>query len=451
MNLKSAFLGGIALLSVGAANAAVPAEEAKKLGTTLTPVGGEMAGNKDGTIPAYTGGLTIAPAGFDKASGLRPDPFAAEKPSATITGKNLEQYASKLTEGAKALLKKYPDFKIELFPTHRTVAFPKYVLDNTLKNALRAKTTEGGLVLSDAFGGYPFPIPSTGYEAMWNHIVRYSGFAMTTKYTAYNVDSTGHAVISTTGELFEQYPYYDPNKTLETNASDLYYEIKINYTGPSRRAGEGLLVWESSNPIEKGRRAWQYLPGQRRVRLAPDIAYDTPNPGTAGSTTYDDAFTFNGAMDRYDFKLLGKKEMIVPYNQYRFLFGNPEAAATPNFANPAMTRWELHRVWVVEASLKPGVRHIYARRLFYLDEDSWTALASDEFDAKGDLFRSQFDVFTPIYDVPAINTDSNIYYDFVAGSWGFSGIPGTKGAHYPEKGWSDKEWTSDSLAASGVR
>ncbi len=60
-----------------------------------------------------------------------------------------------------------------------------------------------------------------------------------------------------------------------------------------------------------------YLPGQRRVKAAPDVAYDTPNPGTAGATTYDDAFMFNGAMDRYDFKLIGKKEMYVPYNAYK--------------------------------------------------------------------------------------------------------------------------------------
>ena len=36
------------------------------------------------------------------------------------------------------------------------------------------------------------------------------------------------------------------------------------------------------------------------MKLAPDIAYDTPNPGTTGTATYDDAFVFNGAIDRYD-------------------------------------------------------------------------------------------------------------------------------------------------------
>jgi len=450
MNFKHALLGGVALLWLQSVSAAVSADEAKKLGTSLTPVGGEMAGNKDGSIPAYTGGLTTPPAGFDKASGVRPDPFAAEKPVLTITGKTLQASEGKLTEGTKELLKKYPDFRVEVFPTHRTVALPKYVQENTLKNATRAKTSEGGLVLSDAFGGYPFPIPATGYEAMWNHILRYEGQAYKIKYTAMNVDSSGHAVISTTGEITEQYPYYDATKTLESNTSDLYYQVKINYSGPSRRAGESLLVWESLNPIEKGRRAWQYLPGQRRVRLAPDIAYDTPNPGTAGSTTYDDAFTFNGAMDRYDFKLLGKKEMYVPYNMYRFEYGDPQKAATPNYANPDMVRWELHRVWVVEATLKPGTRHIYARRVFYLDEDSWTALASDEYDAKGGLFRSQFGALAPSYDVPAPLADSNIYYDFVAGSWGFSGIAGSNGVRYIDP-LPEKDWSADSLAAAGIR
>ena len=35
---------------------------------------------------------------------------------------------------------------------------------------------------------------------------------------------------------------------------------------------------------------------------------------------------FNGAMDRYDFKLIGKKEMVIPYNAYRFQYDQPDSA-----------------------------------------------------------------------------------------------------------------------------
>jgi hypothetical protein len=98
----------------------VTADEAKQLGTTLTQVGAEKAGNKEGTIPEYTGGLTTAPAGFDKGKGVRPDPFASEKPVASIDAKNMDKYADKLSEGTKALMQANADYRIDVYPTHRT-------------------------------------------------------------------------------------------------------------------------------------------------------------------------------------------------------------------------------------------------------------------------------------------------------------------------------------------
>jgi len=451
MNYKIALMGGIALLAATTVHAAVSADDAKKLGTSLTAVGADPGASKDGQIPAYTGGLTTAPAGFNKASGVRPDPFAGEKPTLVITGANMDKYAGSLTEGTKELLKKYSDFKVEVFPTHRSVALPKSVLDNTIKNATKAKTSQGGRVLEGASAGFPFPIPTNGFEAMWNHLARYVGPAYQMKYNSMNIDSSGHAVLATAGEAWQQYPYYIESKSADSAENDLFYQIKVTYSAPARRAGEALLLWDSVNPVEKGRRAWQYLPGQRRVRLAPDIAYDTPNPGTAGTTTYDDAFIFNGAMDRYDFKLIGKKEIYVPYNDYRLVYApKSEDVATPKFANPDLTRWELHRVWVVEAYLLPGTRHVYSKRVFYLDEDSWIALASDNFDAKGQLFRSGFAFLTPSYDVQAPYADTSAFYDYVAGSWSLFTHIGTQGLNYTDP-LPEKEWSSGSLAASGIR
>src|SRR5437016_1340874 len=149
-------------------HAAVSAEEAKQLGTTLTPFGAEKAGNKEGTIPEYTGGLTTPPPGFVKGPGAktRPDPFPEDKPLFSIDAKNMDKYADKLTEGAKAMMKKYPNFRIDVYPSRRTVAYPQSVLDNTLKNATRCKTVEDGLAITpECAGGIAFPIPKTGYEA----------------------------------------------------------------------------------------------------------------------------------------------------------------------------------------------------------------------------------------------------------------------------------------------
>ena len=208
---------------------------------------------------------------------------------------------------------------------------------------------------------------------MWNHLLRYNGLGYDgVKYENWNVDSAGVPTLSTSGELWWTWPIYDPKKTGTLSAAESYWQAKVIYSGPSRRAGEGLVLWDAVNPLKQGRRAWQYLPGQRRVKLAPDLAYDTPNPATAGASTWDDLSVFNGAMDRYNWKLVGKKEMIIPYGGYNVTYHKPTADVTkPNHINPDLVRWELHRVWVVEATLKEGARHVYHKRIFYLDEDSW--------------------------------------------------------------------------------
>ena len=303
-----------AMFSTGALGVATP-QEAAQLGNTLTAVGAEKAGNKDGTIPEYTGGLTAPPADYQKGSGIRPDPYANEKPRLVIDSKNVAQHADKLTAGAQELIKRFPaTMRLDVYPTHRTMAFPKRILDNTVKNATAARSVEEGLGMANALPGYPFPIPKTGNEVMWNHLMRYSGLAYTAKYDNWNVDSAGVATLALTADAFFEYPLNDPKRTEPAQGTDGYWKLKLLYTGPARRAGEGLMGLDYVNPITNPRRAWQYLPGQRRVKLAPDISYDTPNPGSAGVATYDDAFIFNGAQDRYDFKLIGKKERYIPYS-----------------------------------------------------------------------------------------------------------------------------------------
>jgi hypothetical protein len=452
MKFAKTVLAGALLVALGSAQAKVGPDEAKLLGSKLTRVGAEMAGNADGTIPAYTGGLTTPPAGFKAGTSIRPDPFAAEKPRVTINASNMGKYDAMLTAGTRALLKKYPKYHIDVYPTHRSVSLPERVLDNTAANAANASTSDGGLGINGAIGGYPFPIPKSGYEAMWNHLLRYVGVASNFKYDNWNVDAGGTPALATSGKLFVEYPYYDPKNTKPAAELDTYFRTKIYYNAPARRAGEALMAVDVVNPLKRPRRAWLYLPGQRRVKLAPDIAYDTPNPGTAGSATYDDAWLFNGAMDRYDFKLVGKKEMLVPYNTYRLTYAKKASeVTTPNFINPDLVRWEQHRVWVVEATLKPGKRHIYAKRTFYLDEDSWTALAADMYDAKGGLYRASFAHMSPSYDTQTPNAETQVFYDLTSGVYNISFLMGPyDGIHYtgvqPATAWSP-----DALAGAGVR
>ncbi len=447
---KSLILAGLLLAYAGTALGAVSAEEAKKLGTTLTPVGAEMAGNADGTIPPYTGGLTTPPATYKEGSNLRPDPFASEKPLFSIDAGNMEKYAGRLTEVTKALMEKYPStYRIDVYPTHRTAAFPQYILDDTARNAVTAETADGGLSLKNALGGYPFPIPKDGYEVMWNHLTRYDGEAWEGVLISYNVDANGRKTLAVDAWELNEYPY-----NFKKNPSDYYIRVKIRFLRPERRAGEITMAIDPIDMVNKGRRAWQYLPGQRRVKMAPEIAFDTPNPSTSGATTYDDSFCFCGSMERYDWKLIGKKEMYVPYNLYKLTYGSTsdEICKTRGHMNPDVVRWELHRVWVVEANLKPSMRHIYSKRVFYVDEDTWSVLFADQYDLRGQIYRGMFSLITQSYDANTPWSTAQVGHDLIAGTY-TSGTTFGDGHGYLKyvKPTPDREWNPEALAGSGVR
>ena len=439
---------GLVLAYAGTVLGAVSADEAKKLGTTLTAVGAEKSGNADGSIPPYTGGLTTPPANFKTGSGIRPDPFANEKPLFSVSAKNMSQYTNKLTEGVKALMKKYPTYRIDVFKTHRTVSMPQYVLDNTLQNATHAQTSNNGLAVKNAKGGVPFPIPKDGYEAMWNHLLRYSGESTTHKYKNFNIDASGRSVMSCEATLVENYPYYNR----KGKSSDFYYMLKNSYIGPARRSGEIVMVKFPINMAEQSTSAWQYLPGQRRVKMAPELLFDTPNTANNGMTTYDDNFMFNGSMERYNFKLIEKREMLVPYNAYKMTYQvKSDELFHPKHANPDHVRWELHRVWVVEGTLKQGQRHIYSKRVYYIDEDSWAALASDEYDMRGNLYRVQLASLSQSYDAQAVLSSPSISYDLIAGSYSYTGFFGDNGSVKYTPNLPDSFWNPEGMAGSGVR
>jgi hypothetical protein len=449
--VKTVLAASLAMVFAAQVQAAVSPQEVAKLGTSLTQVGAEKAGNADGSIPAYNGGLTTPPASFKAGDSMRPDPFASERPVLVIDGKNVDQYKGMLTATTVELAKRFPTFRVDVFPTHRTVSLPQAILDNGVKNASGAKSLEGGLAIDNVLPGIPFPIPQSGNEAMWNFLLRYQGVSISSKYDSWNVDSAGVPSLATTGQANISYPIYE-NLSQPISSADVYYQMKLAYTGPARRAGEAIMLKDAANPLQQPRRAWQYLPGQRRVKLAPSLAYDTPNPGTAGAGTYDDVFVFNGALDRYDWKLVGKQEMIVPYNTYKLTYvQDPKSLTTANHLSPDFVRWEKHRVWVVEGNLKSGARHIYAKRRFYLDEDSWTALASDQYDARGQLYRGSFAFLSQSYDKQVPDSTPFMIYDLVGGSYNINGVVGPYGGIKYIEPLSKAQWSSESLAGAGIR
>tara|TARA_R110002110_G_scaffold205066_7_gene417331 strand:+ start:489783 stop:491138 length:1356 start_codon:yes stop_codon:yes gene_type:complete len=436
----------------GPALAAVSPEEAARLGKDLTPLGAERAGNADGSIPEWDPSRTVIPDNFVPGSDIYVNPYPDEKPLYTVDVNNWQQYADILTEGTKAVFEKLgPDgFKIHVYPTKRTFETPDWYYANAKKNATNARLVEDGQKIEGNLPGTPFPIPQSALEVVWNHMIRYAE-PFSHDYDVYYVGSTGKPVLSTTASSTSVYPMYE-NPDQEVGDSN-WAKLRINYEAPARRAGEILLVHEPGADYTKGkgRKAWQYLVGQRRVRLAPAVAFDTPNPAVAGTSTYDDAFIWNGSPERYDWTLLGKKEMLVPNSNYEFLFEKKvEDLLGEKFLKPEFVRWEKHRVWVVEANLKEGQRHLYSKRRFYFVEDSWAATAGEMYDGRGNLWRVQYTYGAKLYDRKAGFNASYGAYDLLQGIYNLNAkpIPGRfrNGSDKPSNYFSPK-----GLARGGIR
>jgi hypothetical protein len=423
MKLKH-ILGLGLLAAAGAATIAgaeVTAQQAARLGGELTPMGGEKAGNAAGTIPAWNGGITTpAQAGAPnfKSGGHHPDPYANDKPLYKVDASNMTRYAASLTAGHKALLNAYKgSYFLNVYPSHRSAAFPKRIYDATRANATSAKLTGGGTGVTGAIVGVPFPIPSSGVEVIWNHILRYRaeiaerviGQAAVTRNGTYNL-------VKFHDETMVGYSLPGATEAALDNVVLFFIQETI---APARLAGEILLVHETLDQTKEHRKAWLYNPGQRRVRRAPNVAFDNPGTGSDGLRTSDQFDIYNGSPERYDWKLVGKQEIIVPYNAYP-LHSNKlknDDIIKPLHINQDHARYELHRVWVVDATLKAGQRHIYKRRTFYVDEDSWQILVVDCYDNRDQLWRVQEGHSINYYEIPTFWSTLETTYDLQAGRY----------------------------------
>ncbi len=397
-----------AVFSVSVSAKVAPADAAK-LGQSLTPLGAEKAANADGSIPAWSGGMTKAPACFKGAGTRYCDPFPDEKPSFTINKSNLEQYKAKLTPGQLNLFAKYGEtYSMPVYKTNRTFANPQFIYDATVKNATTAELGGNGEALVNAITGIPFPITSSGMEVIWNHKVRFRDTGVQRWNNQFAVTTAGdYNMVKIKEDAW--FVYNTPGITPDKLNNKILYFLQ-NTTDPPRLAGTLLLVHETMDQLKEPRGAWQYNPGQRRLRRAPTVAYD--NPGTASDSlrTNDQLDMFNGAMDRYEWKLVGKKEFYVPANSYRIHSDKLKYKDIIKKGHLAqdLTRYELRRTWVVDSILKKGTNHIYKRRTFYVDEDAWQIVAVDVYDARDQLWRVQeahtYIAYDKPYQGPALET-----------------------------------------------
>lgn len=442
-------LAALAALATCTLACAATPEEAAKLKTELTPLGGEKAGNKDGSIPAWTGGYTTPIAG-DKAGGRRGDPFKDEKPLYVVSGKNADQYAALLSDGTKAMLKKYPEYRLDVYQTHRTAAAPQWVYDNTFKNATRAKLAAD--VVTGAFGGIPFPIPKTGAEVMWNHVLRWRGTSWQVPLNQYQLTADGKAVLTTAGVADEQMPYYFPESSLEQfSKTNEQWLIRLINSGPPIRAGEAIVGRNSMDASKD--QAWVYLTGQRRVRKLPNPCCDTPTPSTAGVMSFDELSTWTGRTDRFDWKIIGKQELLIPYNGNKLLQPKTDAELLGKaYLNPDHVRWEKHRVWVVEATLRAGQRHQAPKSRYYCDEDTWNCVLGDRWDANGQLWKTLWSQTFVAPDLPGTVIGAFGYTDLISGTAFVGDLSTSKAAQYPLKPrYQDSVFTPDAMTGEGAR
>lgn len=452
LNKTIAFMGACLLVlgAAGVSSAKSTPTEIEQLGKNLTPMGAEMAGNKDGTIPAWTGGITTPPAGY-KPRDNHPDPYADDKVLFTISASNMDQYADKLTEGHKAMLGAYDTFNMNVYPSRRSASAPQRIYDATRKVAATAELIGSGNGVTGAVIGIPFPIPKNGLEVFWNHILRWRGNAMVRTDVKGALTRQGRYVL--TKKIEEMNFQYAQAGMTEEKLNNVILQFKNLALSPAAVAGEMTLVHETLNQEKEHRKAWKYSPGQRRVRRAPNLAFDNPDGSVDGLAVTDQKDMINGSPERYTWNLVGKKEIYVPYNAYKL---NSDTLKykdilTPRHPAPEHLRYELHRVWVVDAILKQGTRHVYKRRTLYVDDDSWQILAVDLYDNRDDLWRFSEGHGINYYEVPTFWTCGEFHYDLQSGRYAISLLNSRGTARIFSEKIDTKEFTPNALRRSGRR
>lgn len=407
-------LAGILLAAqVSLAHAALP-NEVERLGKDLTPLGAEKAGNKSGTIPAWAGFEAPLPGWAPLKKRIDYWKHKDEKPLFSIDASNVNKYAENLTPGQIQVIKQLKGYRMDIYPSHRTCDAPGFVKENTKKNVTTAAVSPEGWYLKEAYvPGIPFPVPKNGVEVMLNGKYHYrgEGYDVHNMFTAVSPRKGSSDWIKARDSLVWYMPWGKKGSTLLSKLPPIESYVSFGYTEPTALAGQELNITVKAN--EPGTETFYYFPGQRRVRRMPTYAYDAPQIGFENQYTMDEITILFGTLDRFDWKLVGKKEIYIPYNTFgAYNFdGKYEDFALNDFINPAARRYELHRVWVVEGNVKAGMRHSAPKRTYYLDEDSWAFSGGEDYDGQGKIAKVREAYIIPL---PELNgaCDGNGYAQY---------------------------------------
>ena len=442
---------GLSLVSVLAATLSVCAGVEAAAAQPITPMGAIETGNADGSIPSYEGGLSTPPEGFEPRSGY-PNPFQGDRPLLTLTASNHDQYQQSLTPGQIALFRTYPDsFQMPVYQTRRSASFPAWYVEASSAATPAATVTQSGALRIEGPGhvGVPFPTPTTGLEAITNHVTRYRGGSRSLDVLqAVPTESGSYNFV----EFQDNYQDFHNGRPLGETESRYKYRSEIRR--PARLAVTATLVHTSLDPVALPDQAWMYHVGIRRVRRAPNLFYDAPATAGDGLATYDMLDMFQGQTNRFEWELVGRREIYVPYNAYDLLAGGLSDTLRAGHLNPGLTRFERHRVWEVRATVKQGVRHQFASRTYYIDEDSWQILLAEHYDESGQIARVSMAHPISFYDVPVFMSAIEVHHDlrsrryFVRGLLGLN--EGESAVRFGSEGL-DQDFTPGTLRRVGRR
>lgn len=415
--MRSLIASVLLMLLSSASEALAPETQIQQLdGAQRNCIGAERAGSTSG-VAAYTGQWLDRWPGLRDAKGYDPGPYAAEKPLYTVSRDNSAQYAALLSDGQKALLLKQPqNFRMPVYASHRDFRLPAWACAVIKTNARSAQLVHDGLGLQASTGGITFPFPQNGLEAVWNVLLRHGPWNETATLDTAAVYPDGRIAWARRKQVVLS-PFNDPLKRGNTQEPAAAY-FHVYTLLPERDRGSIDLGFQPYDYQNGSTHVWAYNPGTRRTRQASDINFDYLSP-PAGLRTVDDDSLFNGSPERYSWKLLGKRELLVPYNNFRI--NDPQLRYAEllksGSLNPAYLRYELHRVWVIEATLRPGMRHIYSKRVIYADEDTWAPLWADNYDVRGQLWRASYATYRYAPDAQAWHRGVTVFHDLSSGAY----------------------------------
>ena len=369
----------------------------------LTPLGGIKNGNL-GDIPAWQEGQTNT---LDKTIQF------------TINFSNYKQHQDNLTAGQIALFEAYPDtFRMPIYSTQRTAVAPQWVYKNTKENIDTARLNKDQSGFENAKAGIPFAIPESALEVYFNHISRWRGLQVESIASDAVVLKNGKYSLITRQSL-ARFDHYI--KDLE---SEYFVSVIGKTLAPATRSGSGVLVLEPLDQLNKSRSAWLWDKGRRRVIRAPNVAYDQPIATASALRTSDDTDMINGSPDRFNWELLEKREIYLPYNNETLASKDLryKQILDKGHINPELTRYELHRAWVIRATLKDKWRHVYTQRDFYIDEDSWQVLVADQYNKQGELWRVSMSYPKFYKQLPGLFPVINVYHDLQSKEYHVMGL-----------------------------